>query len=116
MSATWWAISLVISGTLIGAFGPIYLKKGAHAISLRKPQTFLNKHTILGLTFYGASTIIFIPALRGGDVSTLYPLVSLTYIWVNLLSAQFLFEHMTRLKWIGTAFILLGVSFIGFGA
>ena len=69
-----------------------------------------------GVALYGVGTVLFIPALRGGDLSVLYPFVSLNYIWVSLLSVRFLGEKMNRLKWLGVALIILGVSFIGIGS
>jgi len=59
---------------------------------------------------------MFIPALKGGDLSILYPFVSVTYVWVALLSVRFLGEKMNKFKWIGIAMIILGVSFIGIGS
>jgi len=32
MTTQWWAILLIIINTLIGSFGPIYLKKGANKL------------------------------------------------------------------------------------
>jgi len=60
--------------------------------------------------------MIFIPALRGGDLSVLYPFVSLSYIWVMLLSIKMLGEKMTKLKWLGILLIISGVSLIGLGS
>ena len=65
---------------------------------------------------YGISTILFIPALKGGELSVLYPFVALAYIWVSLLSVKFLGEKMNKVKWLGIALIILGVSFIGLGS
>ena len=68
------------------------------------------------LKLFVIGTMLFIPALRGGDLSILYPFVSLSYIWVALLSVRFLGEKMNKYKWIGIALIILGVSFIGIGS
>ena len=115
MAAQLWAILLVMSATLIGAFGPILLKK-ASAKRLSKLSTLAtNYHLFGGVALYAVGTLLFIPALRGGDLSVLYPLVSVTYIWVSLLSVRFLGEKMNRLKWAGIALIIVGVTFIGIG-
>ena len=116
MATQLWAIGLVVSGTLVGAFGPILLKK-ASAKSLSKITSLAtNYHLFGGVILYALGTIIFIPALKGGDLSVLYPFVALTYIWVSLLSVKFLGEKMNRFKWIGIAFIIIGVTFIGLGS
>ena len=65
---------------------------------------------------YALGTVLFIPALKGGDLSILYPFVALTYIWVSLLSVKFLGEKMNFMKWMGISLIIVGVSFIGIGS
>lgn len=111
-----WAIALVIIGGVIGAFGPIYLKKGSAMITLKDFSTiYKNKFLIMGIAAYGIGTILFIPSLKGGELSVLYPLVGLVYVWVCLYSKLMLKEKMTLLKWLGIIIILMGVSFIGLG-
>ncbi len=111
-----WAIGLVIFATFVGAFGPILLKK-ASAKKLSKLSSLIsNYHLFGGVSLYAIGTVLFIPALKGGDLSVLYPFVSLTYIWVSLLSVKFLREKMNLIKWIGIALIIIGVSFIGIGS
>ena len=54
-------------------------------------------------------------ALRGGDLSVLYPLIALSYVWVSILSQFILHDNMNFLKWAGVVSIIVGVSFIGMG-
>lgn len=116
MTTQLWAIGFVILATLVGAFGPILLKK-ASAGKLSDIKSLINNYDLfIGILLYGLSTILFIPALKGGDLSVLYPFVALVYIWVSLLSVKFLGEKMNKYKSIGIALIIVGVSFIGFGA
>ena len=111
-----WAIVLVLVATTLGSLGPLFLKKAAGKLTLNIKSILTNKFLFFGLLFYAIGTILFIPALKGGDLSVLYPLVALVYIWVSLLSMKFLKEKMTKLKWLGIALILLGVTLIGLGA
>ena len=116
MATELWAIGLVISATLIGSFGPILLKK-ASAKKLSSIKSLMtNYHLFGGVSLYAAGTLLFIPALKGGDLSVLYPFISLSYIWVSLLSVKFLGEKMNLTKWLGISFIIIGVSFIGLGS
>ncbi|MBI1936062.1 EamA family transporter [Candidatus Woesearchaeota archaeon] len=111
-----WAIALVFGATLIGAFGPILLKK-ASAKKLFSIESLLTNYFLFaGVSLYALGTLLFIPALKGGDLSVLYPFVSVAYIWVSLLSVKFLGEKMNKLKWAGIALIIVGVSLIGFGS
>jgi uncharacterized membrane protein len=116
METELWAIGLVLFACIIGSFGPIFLKKASGKISFNLKSIIYNKNLISGLTFYGLSTILFIPALKGGELSVLYPLVATVYIWVSLLSVKMLNEKMNKFKWLGILLIIIGVSFIGIGS
>lgn len=115
MATQIWAIGLVILGTLIGALGPILFKKGAGEFSLNPLKMIKNYYFVIGCFMYGLSTVPFILALPGGELSVLYPFVALVYIWVAILSIKILKEKMNLLKWLGILFILIGVSCIGLG-
>jgi drug/metabolite transporter (DMT)-like permease len=108
-----WAIALVIIAGMLGSFGPIFFKKGSE---MSFKYFYKNYNLIAGIFFYGIGTVLFIPALKGGDLSILYPLIALMYIWVSLLSVKLLGEKMNKFKWIGILLIVIGVSFIGLGS
>ena len=116
MATQLWAVALVVFGGILGAFGPIFLKKGSEKVSHDVKSFIFNRYIFIGLCFYGFGTIVFIPALKGGDLSVIYPLVSISYIWVALYSMWLLKEKMNKYKWIGIALIILGVSLIGLGS
>lgn len=113
MATQLWAIGLVLIGTFVGAFGPILLKRGSSSFNLSIRALLKNYNVLVGLFLYCLSSIIFIPALRGGDLSILYPFVSVGYIWVSILSVKFLNEKMNVFKWLGIGLIIVGVSIIG---
>lgn len=116
MATQLWAIGLVISATIIGAFGPILLKKASAKKLSSIKSLSTNYHLFGGVALYAIGTILFIPALKGGELSVLYPFVALAYVWVSLLSVKFLGEKMNNLKWFGIALIIIGVSLIGIGS
>ena len=116
MTTQLWAVGLVILDCFIGAFGPIFLKKAAGNFSLNPIKLIKNKNLIIGFTFYALGTIIFIPALKGGDLSVLYPLLSLLYVLVVFYSMWLLKEKMNKLKWLGILFVMIGIAFIGVGS
>jgi len=115
METQLWSIGLVIMATIVGAFGPILLKKASRQRLSSLSSISKNFPLFGGVFLYALGTILFIPALKGGDLSVLYPFIALSYIWVSLLSVKFLGEKMNRLKWAGIFLIITGVSFIGFG-
>ena len=116
MATSLFAITLVIIATIIGSFGGLFLKKGSSRVSFNLKNWLTNYYLYLGGTFYGASSIFSIIALKFGELSVLYPFASLTYIWIALLSKFILKEKINIWKYIGIAFILIGVSFIGLGS
>jgi len=116
MTTQLWAIGLVVLASLVGAFGPILLKKASEKRLSKIKSLATNYHLFGGVALYGFGTILFIPALKGGDLSVLYPFVALSYIWVSLLSVKFLGEKMNKIKWIGISLIIIGVTFIGIGS
>ncbi|PIN81960.1 hypothetical protein COV11_00445 [Candidatus Woesearchaeota archaeon CG10_big_fil_rev_8_21_14_0_10_30_7] len=111
-----WAVGIVVFAGLIGAFGPIFLKLGSAKVNRQLREQFKNHKLILGILIYCTAAAMFIPALKGGDLSVLYPLVSLSYVWVSILSILILKEKMNSTKWLGILLILIGVSLIGLGS
>ena len=109
------SIIAVVFAALIGAFGAMYLKKGASRLNFNIRILIKNKNFLIGCSLYFISTLIFIPALRFNEVSVLYPFVATNYIWVILLSKKYLNEEIDSFKWLGILFIVLGVFFVGFG-
>lgn len=116
MTTKLWAIGLVILGTIVGSFGPILLKKASSKQLSKISSLITNYHLIGGVVLYAVGTMIFVPALKGGDLSVLYPFVALSYIWVSLLSVKFLGEKMNWFKWLGITLIIGGVILIGLGS
>ena len=103
MATEFWAVGLVFIASIIGSIGALFLKLGA-----KKHY----KKLFLGIALYFLATIIYLSALRGGEVSILYPIISFTYIWIALLSMKFLNEKITKNKWIAIGLIIIGVILV----
>ncbi len=56
--------------------------------------------------------IIWATILSKIDLSVAVPVASLSYLFVPAVSIIFLHEKVTTLRWIGIAFILMGVIFV----
>ncbi|MFH1850485.1 MAG: EamA family transporter [archaeon] len=95
--------------TLIGSSGAYLLKRGADKLHLSPLGIITNMHLIGGLLVYVLTTIVYIIILKFVDLSILYPLSSITYIWTSIISVRFFGERMNRFKWGGVALIILGV-------
>ena len=119
---------MVVGCTVLGAAAQMLIKKGTSmmpplydpaagsAISqapLIAWKILSNLPMFGGLACYGISTILLVLALRYGELSVLYPIIALTYVWVSILSVGFLGETVNAFKMVGLAFIVLGVAVLG---
>jgi multidrug transporter EmrE-like cation transporter len=90
------------------------MKTGANALAEPSlAQMITNVPLMAGYSLYGLSTVLLILALREGHLSILYPIISLTYVWVTLLSIVIFNEQMNWFKGIGLAIIVMGVALLG---
>jgi multidrug transporter EmrE-like cation transporter len=105
---------LVLLASFIGSFGAVFLKMGSAKLRDGLRQ-ILNYRLAAGVALYLLSTCFFVAAIRNGELTVLYPLVSLGYVWTMLWSRLFFKEPFTRYKFAGLSLILLGVWFIGMG-
>jgi len=110
------AILLVIFSTLFTTSGQILFKIGADNLVYEVMALVTNWGIILGFVAYGMGAGLLIFALKKGDLSVVYPFVSLSFIWVSLIAFLFLNESLILVNWVGIFLIVSGISFIGFGA
>ena len=109
------SMALVFAASVLGSFGAVFLKLGAHKLT-RSPLSFLNGRLMSGVGLYLGSSVFYGLGLRGGEVSVLYPMVSLGYVWTLVWSRLFFQEPFTKQKFLGLGLILLGVVFVGLGS
>ena len=110
------AIILVVFCTLFTSIGQLLWKVGANRLQLDFFSLITNYPLILGFVSYALGTILLLMALKMGELSVLYPFISLGFIWVGMFSIAFLGESMTGVKWTSIIFIIMGVSLIGIGS
>ena len=106
---------LMLVASRIGSSGAVLLKLGA--MELRKGfWHILNIKLAAGVAVYLVSWYFFVLGIRHGELSVLYPMVSLGYIWTLLWARIFFKEALTRDKFAGLALILVGVFLVGLGS
>ena len=120
----------MFSCTVIGAIAQILVKQGSGQVGahitlpqvFHQPGLFLkfcfsiisNTKLFIGYCLYGVNTLLMALALKGRELSRLYPIIALTYVWVTMLSLVLLpGEHMNFFRASGIAFIVIGVSVLG---
>jgi multidrug transporter EmrE-like cation transporter len=112
-----WAALLVLVCTAFTSAAQVFYKAGVNRdLSLDFVALVTNYPIILGLIFYGVGAALLLIALKHGELSVLYPIVALSYIWVSLLASYFFAEPMNTYKWLGVFAIIAGVSLIGRGS
>src|SRR5512135_814665 len=79
---------LVVCCTIIGAAAQILIKRGADTLGENPTMVqtalamVLNPALLTGFSMYGVSMVLLVMALRHGELSLLYPVFALTYVWV----------------------------------
>lgn len=110
---------LIIVSVLLGSIGQVILKIGANKLGTLAllPQTLIADlfrmirvpEIFLGLILFGASFVLWVKVLTNSDLSYAYPMVSLGYINIIILSYFLFKEPFTTTKIIGIALIIFGV-------
>jgi multidrug transporter EmrE-like cation transporter len=108
------SIALVFGCTILGAGAQILIKTGANALTGGGVIAMLmSPHLLAGYCLYGLSTALLVLALRDGELSILYPVISLTFVWVTILSTMVFNEAITVFKVMGVSVIVAGVAVLG---
>lgn len=116
MATKLWAIGVVLFCTLLTSTAQIFYKFAAEKLSFNVLSIITNVNLLMGMLLYAVGGILIILSFRGGEVSVLYPIVAMSYIWVSFLSIYFLGETINLYKWIGIITIVSGIALIGFGS
>ncbi len=112
-------ISVVLISAIFSSFGQIFfklasnkagqLKHGKKALIRHVGKVLQSAWTGFGLLLMGISLMIWLIAMAQGDLSLIYPIGSLYYIFVIVLAHVFLGEKIDRSKIFGTLFIFAGI-------
>ena len=108
------SILLVLFASLIGSFGAVFLKLGAAHLN-RGFRYIVNWQLAFGIFLFLGSSVPFVMGIKHGELSVLYPMVSLGYVWTLFWSKLFFNEPITKGKLGALAMILAGIVCIGVG-
>ena len=112
----------VLCGSLIQcaflAAGQIFLKFGLEKIdkfswTLKFFKEFFTNWWLLssGLSMV-AATIVWFYLLKHNDLSLVYPLISMSYVFGTIAAIYFFHETVSPVRWLGVLFIMIGVAFL----
>lgn len=108
---SYWAILIVIFSTMVGALGAFIIKK-SRGFHLNIKKLLKDNILIMGISLYALSPILNITAFRWGELTVLYPLITITYIWSSILAVKYLGEKMNIYKLSGIPLIIGGAFLI----
>ena len=109
------SILLVFLAALIGSFGSVFLKAGAGRLHFDIRTLVLNWRLAMGVGLFLLSSYFFILGIRRGELTILYPMVSLGYIFTLLWARLFFGEPLTRNKFLGLGLIIAGIVILSLG-
>ena len=116
---------ILLSGLACESTGVVLLKKGithipdvdGYTVSevLRVVRAGLTSPTIwLGIFFEALFFIGLLALLSKSDISFLWPLTGLSFVFSTFAAMWFLGEYVSITRWIGVALIVLGAGFISY--
>ena len=96
----------------------MFIKMGAshdspHGLQEIVISVLHNLPLLFGYFLYAINVVLMVLALRKGELSVVYPIIALTYVWVTILSFFMFHESMNVFKLLGLATIVAGVSVLG---
>jgi len=107
-------VFLVFGCTILGAAAQILMKTGANQIPHAGLAAMVTSLPLMaGYSLYGLSTLLLVLALRDGELSLLYPVIALTYVWVTFLSYWIFHDKLNPSRLLGVALIVVGVAILG---
>jgi multidrug transporter EmrE-like cation transporter len=108
------SIALVFCFTILGAAAQMLMKIGTSQQHNGGLMGYLTSLPLLGgYCLYGINTVLMVFALRDGELSTVYPFIALTYVWVTMLSIMLFHESFNLLKVLGVSIVVIGVAVLG---
>ncbi|MGC4051206.1 MAG: EamA family transporter [Paludibaculum sp.] len=109
------SILLVFTASFIGSFGAVFLKWGAGRLHRDLASLIYNWRLAIGIVLYLLSFVFYYMGLRVGELSVLYPMVALGYVWTVVWSKFFFGEPFSVRKIGGLLLIICGVVMLKLG-
>lgn len=116
---------MVLGCTVFAGMAQIMMKYGAgHVmppVNPSQPATLWafglallgNFPLVAGYALSACNALLLIMALREGELSVLYPIYSVSYVWVIVLSMYFFHDRLNPWKAAGVMLIVGGVALLG---
>jgi undecaprenyl phosphate-alpha-L-ara4N flippase subunit ArnE len=116
MATKLWAIGLIAICAVLSGVAQVFFKLGSEKLSFDIISLLSNYYLIIGILLYNVSFILLMISFKYGELSVLYPIFGLSYVWVAVFSHYFIHEIISTQKIIGISVILAGITFLGIGS
>jgi uncharacterized membrane protein len=118
-------LSILLVGLVCESAGVVLLKKGINHIGdmngftaaevFRIVRSGLTSQQIwLGIFFEALFFIGLLVLMSKSDISFLWPLTGLSFVFATFAARWFLNEHVSPVRWVGVMLIVLGAGFISY--
>lgn len=116
---------ILLIGLTFESAGVVLLKKGITQIgpvnSVSVPEVLrvvkagaVSPQILLGVLFEALFFLSLIILMSKSDISFLWPLTSLSFVFATFAAMIFLGESVSWLRWVGVGLIVLGAAFISY--
>ena len=106
------SIFIIILATFLVSLAQVFFKIGSQTVTKQISSLLLNLPLFFGFLFYGFGAILVLMALRGNELTLIYPMITTSYVWVFFISVYFFDEIFSFFKVFGILLIIMGISII----
>lgn len=116
---------ILVIGLVFESTGVVLLKKGmtqiggVHAVSVAEVARIMkagvtSPQVLLGVFFEALFFACLLVLMARSDISFLWPLTGLSFVFATFAAMFFLHEHVSGIRWAGVVFIMLGAALISY--
>lgn len=116
---------ILFIGLVLESTGIVFLKKGmtqigdmatvnAGEIARVVKAGATNAYILFGVFFQALFFICLLVLMSGNEISFLWPMTSLTFVFATVAAILFLHERVSPIRWVGVVFIMIGAACISY--
>jgi drug/metabolite transporter (DMT)-like permease len=118
-------LMILLIGLVFESTGVVLLKKGMNRIGEVKTVSageiarvvkagLVSPQILLGVLFEALFFICLLALMSKSDISFLWPLTGLSFVFATLAAVLFLDERVSAVRWAGVVFIMFGAALISY--
>jgi drug/metabolite transporter (DMT)-like permease len=108
------SVLLVVIATLFFTVAQLLYKVAAESIVYTITGVLFNYWLWIAIFLYSIGTFFFIYGIKEGELSSLYPLISTSFIWVAIISYFAFKESFGINKFLGIGLIIFGAIVLNY--